>query len=145
PTNIKSDVDLTGNFPPIIDVNTEIRRLKLASFTPLRYVLDDRRAAYERRYNQDLSATDGGASVFRQLDREDSLIALLRVNLLKRMESSVHAFALTIGRQLETVEALIARIDAHDESVAAPTIEDLDDDDPAFEQLGIGRSVRVLM
>lgn len=145
PTNIKSDVDLSGGFPPIIEVNTEIRRLKLAAFAPLRYVLDDRRAAYERRYNQDLGGAGGGASVFRQVDREESLIALLRVNLLKRMESSVHAFALTIGRQLEAVEALIVRIDAHDESVAAPAIDDLDDDDPAFDQLGVGRSVRVLL
>lgn len=145
PTNIKSDVDLTGSFPPIIDVNNEIRRLKLAAFAPLRYVLENRRAAYERRYNQDVEGAGGGASVFRQLDREESLIALLRVNLLKRMESSVHAFALTIGRQLEIVEALIARIDAHDDSVAAPMIDDLDDDDPAFEQLGVGRSVRVLL
>lgn len=145
PTNIKSDVDLTGSFPPIVEVNNEIRRLKLAAFAPLRYVLDDRRAAYERRYNQDVAGAGGGASVFRQLDREESLIALLRVNLLKRMESSVHAFALTIGRQLEAVETLIARIDAHDDSIAAPAIDDLDDDDPAFDQLGVGRSVRVLL
>lgn len=145
PANIKSDVDLTGSFPPIVEVNNEIRRLKLAAFAPLRYVLDDRRAAYERRYNQDVAGAGGGASVFRQLDREESLIALLRVNLLKRMESSVHAFALTIGRQLEAVESLIARIDAHDDSVAAPMIDDLDDDDPAFDQLGVGRSVRVLL
>jgi hypothetical protein len=144
PANIKSDVDLSKAFPPIVEVNNEIRRLKLAAFAPLRYVLDSRRAAYERRYNQDVGG-EGGASVFRQLDREESLIALLRVNLLKRMESSVYAFALTIGRQLKAVEALIARIDAHDESVAAPTIDQLDGDDPAFDQLGVGRSVRVLL
>lgn len=145
PANIKSDVDLTGAFPPINAVNNEIRRLKLAAFAPLRYVLDDRRPAYERRYNQDVAGAGGGASVFRQLDREESLIALLRVNLLKRMESSVHAFALTIGRQLESVEALIERIDAHDDSIEAPMIDDLDDDDPAFDQLGVGRNVRVLL
>lgn len=145
PTNIKSDVDLTGSFPAIVEVNNEIRRLKLAAFAPLRYVLEDRRPAYERRYNQDVAGAGGGASVFRQLDREESLTALLRVNLLKRMESSVHAFALTIGRQLEVVEALIARIDAHDDSVTAPSIDDLDDDDPAFDQLGVGRNVRVLL
>jgi hypothetical protein len=145
PTNIKSDVDLSGEFPPMAQVNNEIRRLKLAAFAPLRYVMEDRRAAYERRYNQDVAGAGGGASVFRQLDREESLVALLRVNLLKRMESSVHAFALTIARQLETVQTLIARIDAHDDSIDAPSIDDLDDDDPAFDQLGVGRSVRVLL
>ena len=56
-------------------------------------------------------------SFFRQVDREESLIHLLRVNILKRMESSVASFALTIKRQLADVEALLSKIDAHDESV----------------------------
>lgn len=142
PKNIYSDVDLTGGFPPIGEVNTEIRRLKLAAFAPLRYVMEDRREAYDRRYSQQ---TGSGASVFRQLDREESLVALMRVNLLKRMESSVHAFALTIERQLAAVEQLIGRIDAHDDSIEAPVIDDLEDDDPAFEQLGVGKNIRVLL
>ena len=142
PKNIYSDVDLSGGFPPIGEVNTEIRRLKLAAFAPLRYVMEDRREAYDRRYSQQ---TGSGASVFRQLDREESLTALMRVNLLKRMESSVHAFALTIERQLTAVESLIARMDAHDDSIDAPTIDDLEDDDPAFEQLGVGKNIRVLL
>ncbi|MBY6014704.1 helicase [Qipengyuania gaetbuli] len=142
PKNIYSDVDLSGGFPPIGEVNTEIRRLKLAAFAPLRYVMEDRREAYDRRYSQQ---TGSGASVFRQLDREESLVALMRVNLLKRMESSVHAFALTIERQLAAVEELIGRIDAHDDSIDAPSIDDLEDDDPEFEQLGVGKNIRVLL
>ena len=46
---------------------------------------------------------------FRQADREESLIHLLRVNVLKRMESSVSSFALTIKRQLADVEATLAQ------------------------------------
>lgn len=142
PQNIYSDVDVTGEFPAISEVNNEIRRLKLAAFAPLRYVMENRREAYDRRYSQQ---TGSGASVFRQLDREESLVALMRVNLLKRMESSVHAFALTIERQLAAVEELIRRIDAHDESVDAPSIDDLEDDDPTFDQLGVGKNIRVLL
>ncbi len=142
PQNIYSDVDLARAFPPIGEVNNEIRRLKLAAFAPLRYVMEDRREAYDRRYSQQ---TGSGASVFRQLDREESLVALMRVNLLKRMESSVHAFALTIERQLAAVDELIRRIDAHDESVDAPSIDDLEEDDPTLEQLGVGKNIRVLL
>lgn len=142
PQNIYSDVDLACAFPPIGEVNNEIRRLKLAAFAPLRYVMEDRREAYDRRYSQQ---TGSGASVFRQLDREESLVALMRVNLLKRMESSVHAFALTIERQLAAVDELIRRIDAHDESVDAPSIDDLEEDDATLEQLGVGKNIRVLL
>jgi hypothetical protein len=67
------------------------------------------------------------------------------VNILKRMESSVASFALTIKRQLSDVEALLANIDAHDESVNEISIDDLDVDDPAFESLLVGRKVKVLL
>jgi hypothetical protein len=84
PLNIKADVDTTGAFPPTGDINADIRRLTLAAYAPLRYVLPSRREAYDRAYNQ---STRGGQSMFRQLDREESMVHLLRVNLLKRMEA----------------------------------------------------------
>ncbi len=142
PLNIKADVDSTGAFPPISTINNDIRRLTLAAYAPLRYVLSLRQEAYDRAYSQQVR---GGAGIFRQLDREESMVHLLRVNLLKRMESSVTSFALTLERQLGTVEALIQRIDAHAEALDEPSIENLELDDPLFEQLSVGRNVRVLL
>lgn len=142
PTNIKADVDLLGEFRPIREINNEIRRLTLGSYTPLRYVLPNKQAAYDEKYSTKIR---GGQSFFRQADREESLIHLLRVNILKRMESSVASFALTIKRQLTDVEALLANIDAHDDSVMEISIDDLDVDDPAFESLLVGRKVKVLL
>lgn len=142
PLNIKANVDTNDAFPPIGDINADIRRLTLAAYAPLRYVLASKREAYDRAYNQQVR---GGKSVFRQLDREESLVHLLRINLLKRMESSVHSFALTLERQLETVNALIARIDAHEDAIEEVSIDDIEVDDPLFETLGVGRSVRVLL
>jgi superfamily II DNA or RNA helicase len=142
PRNVKADTDLQGRFPAIGEINSEIRRLSLAAFAPLRYVLPTKREAYDRRYNQQLR---DGEAVFRQLDREESLVALMRVNLLKRMESSVHSFALTIERQLAEVTGLIERIDAHDEGIEAPDVDTLEEDDPLFDELGVGRRVKVLL
>jgi hypothetical protein len=39
PINVKADVDSAGLFPPIVDINTDIRRLNLSAYAPLRYVL----------------------------------------------------------------------------------------------------------
>ena len=142
PRNIYADTDIDGSFPPIGDINREIRRLTLSAYAPLRYVLPSRREAYDRRYNQTVK---DGAGVFRQADREESLVALMRINLLKRMESSVHAFALTIERQLAEVTNLIQRIDAHDDSFEAPDVDLLADDDPLLDELGVGRRVKVLL
>ena len=142
PINIKADVDRAGEFRSIRDINQEIRRLNLASYAPLRYVLPHKQAAYDAKYSTEIR---GGEGFFRQVDREESLIHLLRVNVLKRMESSVFSFALTVERQLRDVEATLARIEQHDAELEEIDIEDVDIDDPAFESLLVGRKVKVLL
>lgn len=149
PINIKADVDKAGEFQSIKEINFEIRRLKLASYAPLRYVKEDKLASYDAKYSTSIR---GGESIFRQVDREESLIHLMRVNLLKRMESSVFSFALTVGRQLKDVDATLARLQAYKAgSVGAEDefeeidIADVDLEDPAFETLLVGRKVKVLL
>lgn len=142
PINIKADVDLAGEFRSIRDINTEIRRLNLSSYAPLRYILPNRQAAYDAKYSTQIR---GGEGFFRQVDREESLVHLLRVNVLKRMESAVSSFALTLQRQLADVEATLARIEALADSVEEIDIADVDIDDPAFESLLVGRKVKVLL
>ncbi|WP_291518016.1 helicase-related protein [Acidovorax sp.] len=142
PINIKADVDRAGEFRSIRDINLEIRRLNLAAYAPLRYVLPHRQEAYDQKYSTQIR---GGESFFRQVDREESLIHLLRVNVLKRMESAVSSFALTVHRQLEDVEATLARIDSHPAEIEELDIADVDIDDPTFESLLVGRKVKVLM
>ncbi len=142
PINIKADVDLAGEFRAIRDINLEIRRLNLASYAPLRYVLPHKQAAYDAKYSTRIR---GGEGFFRQVDREESLIHLLRVNVLKRMESAVSSFALTVHRQLKDVEATLARIEAHADEIEERDIADVDIDDPAFETLLVGRKVKVLL
>lgn len=142
PINIKADVDRAGEFPPIAHINREIRRLNLASYAPLRYVLPHKQEAYDRKYSTRLK---GSNSFFRQVDREESLIHLLRINILKRMESAVPSFALTVQRQLRDVEATLAQIEEKVEEVEELDIENLDLDDPAFESLIVGRKVKVLL
>ena len=142
PINHKPDVDSTGEFPSIRDINNELRRLTLAAYAPLRYVLPAKQAAYDAKYSIPVR---GGKSVFRQVDREESLIHLIRINVLKRMESAVPSFALTVQRQLADVENTLAKIEAHEESVEEIEIEDVDIDDDAFESLLVGRKVKVLV
>jgi len=142
PINIKSEVDSAAQFPSIREINREIRRLHLAAYAPLRYVLPGKQAAYDAKYSTQIR---GGESFFRQVDREESLIHLLRVNVLKRMESAVSSFALTVGRQLENVNATIDRIEAAPDQMDETEIADVEIDDPAFEALLVGRKVKVLL
>ena len=142
PINFKPDVDRAGEFRSIREINNEIRRLTLAAYAPLRYVLSHKQAAYDKKYSTTIR---GGESFFRQVDREESLVHLLRVNVLKRMESAVSSFASTLDRQLADVKATLAKIEAHEATVEEIDITDVDVDDPAFESLLVGRKVKVLL
>jgi len=114
----------------------------LAVYAPLRYVLPHKQQAYDAKYSQRIR---GGETFFRQVDREESLIHLIRVNLLKRMESSVTSFALTLKRQLADVETMLRKIEDSAESIEEVDIADIDVDDATFEGLLVGKKVKVLL
>ncbi|MBF0611170.1 MAG: helicase [Magnetococcales bacterium] len=146
PRNFHPDVDLQGDFPPARIINDEIRRLNLAAYTPLRYVLPDKRAAYDARYD---TQVQGGKSRFRQVDREENMSHLIRVNLLKRMESSVDSFSHTLERQLAQIKILQDKLKTYKKNgkaqVEAVSIQEIDLDDPHFETLLVGDTVKVLL
>jgi superfamily II DNA or RNA helicase len=143
PNNIYAEIDLLGEFPPLALVNKTIKNLNMSAYSPLRYVLPEKRQQYNAKYDIKIK---GGHSVFRQTDREQALTGLIRVGLLKRMESSIRSFMLT-------VETLIRRIDYFLNTIEekqfdydpALTIEALDIDDDNFEDLLIGSKVKVLL
>ena len=55
-------------------------------------------------------AVGDGTSVFKQADREAHLIDLMRVGMLKRMESSVNSFELTVSKLLNNIESTLELI-----------------------------------
>ena len=142
PKNIYSELDTKNQFPSISEVNRIISHLTLAIYAPLRYVLPEKRHEYEAKYDKKVGS---GRSVFRQADRETSLVGLIRVGLLKRMESSVHAFALTTEKILNNIVRTIDLIDHRKlDYDASRSIEEIDLDDDETEDL-FGSSVKVLL
>lgn len=143
PMNIKENIDLDGEFPPLKEINRTIRKLNLSAYSPLKYVRMEKRTEYDRKY--DILVKDG-KSVFRQVDREQSLIHLMRVNLLKRMESSINSFGMTLEKLLNEVQKLLEKLENHNgEEIEEVGIEDIEVDSPEFEDFLIGRKVKVLI
>lgn len=143
PLNIKSDIDLAGEFPRLEEINKEIMRLKLAAYSPLSYVLPHKKDEYGRKYD---ITVKGGTSVFKQTDRENSIIHLMRASILKRMESSIHSFGLTIAKVLKQVDSLIDKIE-NDNGIYDPdvNINSINIEDNDLENLLIGNKVKVLI
>lgn len=141
PINIKADIDTANRFPQLREINRDIRRLNMSAYAPLKYVLPEKLEAYGRKYDMEVS----GGSVFKQVDREESLIHLMRVNLFKRMESSIHSFALTVERLLDHVRSIIERIEHHEDTVDELDIEEIELEDESFDPYLIGNKVKVLI
>ena len=143
PINIKEDIDTEDHFPPLKEINRTIRRLHLSAYSPLKYLRAEKRPDYSRKYDVQVK---GGASVFRHVDREQSLIHLMRVNLLKRMESSIHSFSLTVEKLLREVNYLLEKLKNHiSDDIEEMGIEDIEVDSPEFDEFLIGRKVKVLI
>lgn len=143
PINIKSDIDELKEFPKLEYVNKKIKSLHMSAYSPLKYVLPEKRAEYSRKYDIEVKE---GKSVFKQTDREQSLVNLMRVNILKRMESSINSFGMTISNLLKKIDALINKIDNKQLDYNTNfNIQDIEFDDEEFEDLLIGNKVKVLL
>ncbi|MFW8567264.1 helicase-related protein [Orrella sp. 11846] len=143
PINVKADFDTQNEFPSLKEINRIIERLNLSTFSPLKYVLMEKRASYQAKYDTKLG---DGRSVFSQLDREKSLIGLIKVNLLKRLESSVHSFRLTTERLLASIDLTINKLEEHSNNeLDSIDILDADIDSPELEALLVGSKVKVLI
>ena len=118
-------------------------RLKLAAYSPLSYVLPHKKDEYSRKYD---ITVKGGTSVFKQTDRENSIIHLMRASILKRMESSIHSFGLTIAKVLKQVDSLIEKIENDNGSYDPEVnINNISIEDNDLENLLIGNKVKVLI
>ncbi|MEZ4776595.1 MAG: helicase-related protein [Bacteroidia bacterium] len=67
--------------------------LNLSIYTPLNYILPSKLSAYRSLYEK---AVRSGGGKLSQIDRDNSLRILMRINLLKRLESSVDSFRITL-------------------------------------------------
>ena len=99
----------------------ELAALKLGVYMPVSYILPSRVHKYEEIYDTEVS---GGGGKLKQRDRELSLRSLMTVNLLKRLESSVAAFRLTLGKLQRFHLSTLARIDNYRHTGQSGTVTD---------------------
>lgn len=126
----------------------QLSLLKLAIYAPVSYILPSRIAKYEEMYDTAVQ----GKGTLRQADREKSLQALMTTNLLKRLESSVDAFRLTLKGLKEKHQETISVIDGYktssrDQSISdyAEALESAEPDEDLFDldEATIGNKVQI--
>ena len=119
PISVYTDIDLKGQFMSYDELNDEISEYQLSLFNPSKYVLPEYQSEYDM----------GQIKNFTQSDREHYLIGMMKVNFLKRLESSVHAFGITLDRTIEKIDRLEKRIKRFQEFRAENPDMDLEEVD----------------
>ena len=145
PISLYVGTDTKGKFPAISLMNENILKLHLAIYSPLSYVLPTKIAEYEKKYETEVR---NGKVKFSQADREKNLIHLMRINILKRLESGVNSFKLTLERILKQVNTYLEMIDGTSSGQTYEVDWDEIDDDEEFEEilennLEIGGKIKV--
>lgn len=124
----------------------QLMLLNLTIYTPTHFVLASKLDKYAELY-EDNKVNVG----FTQANREQGIRRLTAINLMKRMESSVYSFNLTLTRMKKLIEDTIEVIDTFDkhssksiELTDIADIEEYDDDDQNTDDLySFGRKVKI--
>ena len=136
PIAIFADVDTRKMFPTYEAIHQQISEYKLALFYPANYVLEPFKALYDK----------DAVTNFSQANRERYLVGMMKVNFLKRLESSVHSFAVTLERTCEKITDLIGKLEAfqvRQQDGEFDAIEpDAEDDDELLAALQVGKRIK---
>lgn len=138
-----TDLESAINYNQIFE---QLTLLNLSIYTPSHFIQPSKIAKYADLYG------DNKVNIgFTQANREQGIRRLTAINLMKRMESSVFSFNLTMKRIRELIEHIIETIvnfDKHKTEtlnlVDITNIDEFDDDDLNGEDFtSIGRKVKI--
>lgn len=154
PTRLKpisktTEITNLEDFISIEDIYKMLSRLSMCVYTPFDYILPTAIEKYEEMY--DTKVRDGRVRL-KQADREKSLQILMRVNLLKRLESSVDSFRITLDKILGFIDNTISEINKFERFGNSSELseieltafdEDEDIENAISEDFQIGRKVKI--
>jgi len=120
-----------------------LMKLLLTIYTPSHYILPSKLEKYAELFG-DEKVNVG----FTQANREQGIRRLTAINLMKRMESSIFSFNMTLKRIESLIQSTIGSIDAYDKhSSAKLDLTDIDfseyDDEEESDFFSIGKKVRI--
>ena len=128
------------------EIYEQLTMLSLSIYTPSHFILPSKMEKYAELY-EDNKVNIG----FTQANREQGIRRLTAINLMKRMESSVYSFNLTLKRILELIDSTIHSIDTYDKTSSVKldltditNIDDYDSEDQNADELfTFGKKVRI--
>lgn len=128
------------------EIFEQLTQLSLSIYTPTHFILPSKMEKYAELY-EDNKVNVG----FTQANREQGIRRLTAINLMKRMESSVHSFNLTLKRIYSLIDSTIHSIDTYDKTSSVrleltdiSDIDEFDSEDQNGDELfTFGKKVKI--
>ncbi len=125
------------------EIFEQISALNLCVYTPSRFILASKMEKYEAMYGK----REGNRGITLS-GREDGMRHLMSTNLMKRMESSVYAFRLTLQRIKDIIDTTLVDIERYEKGQGGSSLvaEEFSDEDFDFDDQNgftIGRKVKI--
>lgn len=128
------------------EIFEQLTQLSLSIYTPTHFILPSKMEKYAELY-EDNKVNVG----FTQANREQGIRRLTAINLMKRMESSVHSFNLTLKRIYSLIDSTIHSIDTYDKTSSVKleltdisNIDEFDSEDQNGDELfTFGKKVKI--
>lgn len=124
------------------EIYEQLMRLTLCIYTPSNYIFPSKMQKY-------IDLTHNKGDNLTQTGREEGIRRLMSINLLKRLESSVNSFQLTLKRIKALIESTIKAIDDFEKYGAADidmyeaSDSEFDMDDGNTEYFTVGKKVKI--
>lgn len=140
------------------DIYDKLLSMTMNVYAPLAMLFPSRLEKYEAKYQIDLQSEDAranslGQGLTRQMHRESGIKKLMTISLLKRLESSVYAFRLTLESLLDTNNKTLKLINAFlagDKTIGVDkelfnyaAIDPDDDDSFALTKTSAGKKIHI--
>lgn len=93
-------------------INDNIKKMNMAVYGVFDFVLDSRKASYEKLYNVELKNKNLAGNLMR--GRASGIKRIMTVSLFKRLESSVEAFRLTMQGMLDLNKSELEKLDLYE-------------------------------
>lgn len=145
PESVYPKIDLNDRFFTYDALNKKILEYKLSVFNPSAYVKKEYQADYEAKAGRQVLG-------FKQAVREHFLINMMKVNFLKRLESSIESFQISMDRTIQRIERLEQKIKSFQENernaeqmdlfALEPDEDELEDNPEDAEQWQVGKKLK---
>lgn len=135
----RPDLSTSPDVASFHEIADTLNQLKLASYVPSAYIQPSRQAKYE-----EVGLTSAG--------REWGIRRLMATNLLKRLESSVNSFRMTLSKVEQAIAEKVELVDEHERTpsnsstaAVADLVPDLDLDDENGSSFTVGGDATIAL